>query len=90
MWHIQEHRGIAKICRKLPVNIVKKYELWKNIIFRHGPEKLEEFKGFHDEKLKGNRRGQRSSRLSAQYRLIYAIKREIVTVIVLEISPHKY
>lgn len=78
------------MCRKLPVNVVKKYELWKDIIFRHGPEKLKEFRGFHDEKLKGNRRGQRSSRLSAQYRVIYTVKQQIVTVFVLEISPHKY
>lgn len=90
MWQIKEHRGIARMCRKLPVNVVKKYELWKDIIFRHGPEKLKEFRGFHDEKLKGNRRGQRSSRLSAQYRVIYTVKQQIVTVFVLEISPHKY
>jgi len=90
MWQIKEHRGIARMCRKLPVNVVKKYELWKYIIFRHGPEKLKEFRGFHDEKLKGNRRGQRSSRLSAQYRVIYTVKQQIVTVFVLEISPHKY
>lgn len=90
MWHIKEHREIAKICRKLPVNVVKKYELWKDIIFRHGPEKLKEFKGFHDEKLKGNQKGRRASRLSLQYRVIYIVKRQIITVFVLEISPHKY
>ena len=90
MWHIQEHREIEKVCRKLPKDIVKKYELWKDIVFRHGPEKLKEFSGFHDEKLKGNRQGQRSSRLSLQYRVIYTVKREIVTVFVLEITPHRY
>jgi proteic killer suppression protein len=62
----------------LPLPIVKKYELWKNIIFRHGPEKLKEFPGFHDEKLKGERKGQRSSRLSEQYRVIYTVERDIV------------
>jgi proteic killer suppression protein len=90
MWHIKEHRDIAKLCRKLPVDVVKKYELWKDIIFRHGPAKLKEFKGFHDEKLKGNRKGQRASRLNLQYRVIYTVKKQIVTVFVLEISPHKY
>jgi len=90
MWHIKERREIAKLCRKLPVDVVKKYELWKDIIFRHAPEKLKEFKGFYDEKLKGNRKGQRASRLSLQYRVIYTVKRQIVTVFVLEISPHKY
>ena len=90
MWRIEEHRDIEKTCRKLPPEIVKKYELWKSIVFRHGPEKLREFSGFHDEKLKGDRRGQRSSRLSLQYRVIYTVEREIVTVYVLEITPHQY
>jgi len=90
MWRIQEHRDIAKVCRKLPDAVVKKYELWKDIVFRHGPEKLKEFPGFHDEKLKGEREGQRASRLSLQYRIIYTVDRDMVTVFVLEITPHKY
>jgi len=90
MWYIKEHKEIAKICLKLPLDVVKKYELWKDIVFRHGPEKLKDFKGFHDEKLKGARKGHRSSRLSLQYRVIYTVKRKIITVYVLEISPHGY
>jgi hypothetical protein len=65
MWRIQEHREIAKICRKLGRSVVKKYELWKDIVFRHGPRKLRGFPGFHDEKLKGTRAGHRSSRLKS-------------------------
>ena len=90
MWHIKEHRNIEKTCRGLPRAVVQKYELWKNIVFRHGPEKLREFPGFHDEKLKGKREGQRSSRLSLQYRVIYEIERDIVTVFVLQITRHDY
>ena len=90
MWHIKEHRDIEKVCKRLPPVVVKKYELWKDIVFRHGPDKLREFPGFHDEKLKGERKGQHSSRLSLQYRVIYTVERDIVTVWVLEISPHNY
>jgi len=90
MWHILEHKSIQKACRKLPVQVLKKYELWKDIVFRHGPDKLKEFPGFHDEKLKGDRSGQRSSRLSIQYRVIYVVKRNIVTIRVLDINPHEY
>lgn len=90
MWHIQEHKDVGKICGKLPRQIVKKYELWKSIVFRHGPEKLKEFPGFHDEVLKGERKDQRSSRLSLQYRVIYSVERDVVTVYVLEITPHDY
>jgi len=90
MWVIREHTSIKKACAQAPESVVKKYELWKDLVFRHGPEKLREFTGFHDEKLKGLREGERSSRLSLQYRVIYAVDRRIVTVFVLEITPHKY
>ena len=90
MWHIREHHDIGKACERLPVSIVKKYEIWKSIIFRHGPAKLRDFPGFHDEKLQGDRMGQRSSRLSLQYRVIYEVEKDIVTVFILEITPHKY
>ena len=90
MWRIREHHDIDKVCRRLPQPVVKKYELWKSLVFRHGPDKLKEFPGFHDEKLKGDRTGQRSSRLSLQYRVIYSVEKEIVTVLVLEITPHNY
>lgn len=90
MWNIREHTSIRKCCASAPEAVVRKYELWKEIVFRHGPEKLREFPGFHDEKLKGRRTGQRSSRLNLQYRVIYAVERDIVTVFVLEITPHQY
>ncbi len=90
MWHIKEHKNISKICKKIPIQVRKKYELWKNIVFRHGPKKLKDFPGFNDEKLKGKRFEQRSSRLSKQYRVIYSVHEDIITVYVLEINPHKY
>ncbi|MFA7236844.1 MAG: hypothetical protein WC058_08270 [Phycisphaeraceae bacterium] len=40
--------------------------------------------------MKGIRTGQRSSRLSLQYRVIYEVERNTVTIYVLEITPHKY
>ena len=90
MWEIKEHKDIAKVCRKVPISVVKKYELWKEIVFRHGPAKLKEFPGFNDEKLSGELKGLRSSRLSLQYRVIYSVERESVTVYVLKVTPHKY
>ena len=90
MWQILEHRAVSKTCRKLAPEVLKKYELWKSIVFRHGPQKLREFQGFHDEALKGKRKGERSSRLSLKYRVIYEAARETVTVYVIEITPHRY
>ena len=85
-----EHKDIAKKCKKIPLQVLKKYELWKDLVFRHGPEILKEFPGFHDEKLKGDREGQRSSRLNLQYRVIYRVNGKDIIVYVLELAPHKY
>jgi plasmid maintenance system killer protein len=90
MWRIQEHRNLNNIFAKLPLQVVKKYELWKDIVFRHGPEKLREFPGFHDEKLNGEIKGQRSSLLNIQYRVVYSIEKKIVTVYMIDITLHKY
>ena len=90
MWRIREHRDLDKIIAKLPLQVVKKYELWKDIVFRHGPDKLREFPGFHDEKIKGEYAGQRSSRLNIQYRVIYSVEKEVISVYVIDITPHKY
>jgi len=90
MREVLEPRSIARTCKKLPLRVVKKYELWKDIVFRHGPDKLRESPGCHDEKLKGDRTGRRSSRLSLQYRVIYTVEKSIVMVKVIDINAHKY
>ena len=90
MWKVYEEKNISKVCKKLPIQVVKKYELWKDLVFRHGPSILKKFSGFHDEKLKGPRKGQRSSRLNLQYRVIYSIDGNDIAVYVLELTPHKY
>ena len=90
MWKIYEHRDISKTIRRLPSWTVKEYEIWKDLVYRHGPGVLRQYPGFHDEKLRGSRKGQRSSRLSRQYRVIYAVDKNVVTVYVFEITPHKY
>lgn len=90
MWEIREHRDIAKSARRLPDWILKEYETWKDLVHRHGPEILRLYPGYHDEQLKGPRRGQRSSRLNQQYRVIYIVDRPVITVYVLELTPHKY
>ncbi len=48
--------------------------------------------GYHDEPLKGDRKGQRSSHLSRGYRVIYEelSSGEIVIVSVLEVNKHDY
>jgi plasmid maintenance system killer protein len=90
MWHIREQHKLDEVVEKLPLQVVKRYELWKSIVFRHGPDKLREFPGFNDEKLKGEHEGKRSSRLNIQYRVIYSVEKKNISIYVIEITPHKY
>ncbi|MFO7892043.1 MAG: type II toxin-antitoxin system mRNA interferase toxin, RelE/StbE family [bacterium] len=90
MWEIYEHNTIVKKLSKLPVEILKRYEKWKDIVSISGPQGLRVIKGFHDKSLKGKWEGFRSSRLSHKYRLIYKIENKKFYVKVLNISPHDY
>ena len=57
-----------------------------------GIREVRKFKGFHDEPLKGRRRGQRSVRLNKAYRAIYVEHEEgeIELIEVLEVNKHEY
>ncbi len=72
------------------MEVLKRYEKWKDIVVISGPEGLRHIKGFHDEALKGQFTGFRSSRLGLQYRLIYKIESKKIYVQVLDINAHDY
>ncbi len=55
-----------------------------------GPMGLRRVTGFRDEALKGAWKGCRSSRLSQQYRVIYQVKIEIVSILVIDVNAHDY
>ena len=63
---------------------------WKRIVELEGPQGLRLIKGFHDESLKGEWVGFRSSRLNLKWRIIYKVEKEWLRVYVLEINPHHY
>jgi addiction module RelE/StbE family toxin len=90
MWAIYEHRRAAKHIDALPVEILKRYEKWKDIVRISGPVGLRAIRGFNDEALQGEWRGHRSSRLSQQYRVIYRIVRDQVFVEVVDVTAHNY
>ncbi len=76
--------------RSLPVAILKRYELWKNIVRFSGPMGLKAIKGFHDEALRGEQKGNRSSRLNQQYQVIYRVEAQDFHVLVLNVTAHDY
>ena len=90
MWEIFEHRRADKQLGVLPIDVLKRYEKWKDIVMVSGPDGLRLIRGFRDEALRGEWRGHRSSRLNQQYRVIYRVQRDQVMVEVLSGTPHDY
>ena len=68
----------------VPEVIRRKFRLWVALVEESGIREVRKHKGFHDEPLKGTRRGQRSVRLNRAYRAIY-VERETGTVELLEV-----
>jgi addiction module RelE/StbE family toxin len=92
MWHIQEHREVDRelSSRRVPLEILKRYEKWKDIAALSGPQGLRAIKGFRDEALSGEWKGFRSSRLNEQWRVIYQVVAEALLVRVVRVTPHDY
>lgn len=80
-----------KDLRGLPGQIVQKFATWTGLVETVGLEEARKVKGFHDEPLKGNRKGQRSVRLNRSYRAIYLIVMdEVQFAEVQEVNKHDY
>jgi addiction module RelE/StbE family toxin len=90
MWDVHEHRRTWRQLDRLPVDVLKRYEKWKDIVLLSGSLGLKQIKGFNDEALRGEWKGYRSSRLNQQYRVIYRVEREKVYVEVVRVTAHDY
>ena len=90
MWLIYEHRRAVRQLGTIPKDVLQRYEKWKDIVSISGPEGLRLIKGFHDESLRGEWKGCRSSRLGLKYRVIYKIGRDQVLVQVVSVTAHDY
>lgn len=90
MWTVVEERAAVKAIDTLPPQVAEKYAFWLAIVRQSGPHGLRAIKSFHDEKLKGELTGLRSSRLSQQWRVVYRTDADLVTVFVERVIPHDY
>ena len=90
MWDIFEHRNLVRRFPRIPVEVLKRYEKWKDIVTISGPEGLRQIKGFRDEALRCEWKGYRSSRLGQQYRVIYKIENQQLYVQVINLTAHDY
>lgn len=91
MWRIEEHRRVNKqLSGDVPIEILKRYEKWKDIARLSGPLGLRQIKGFHDEALSGEWKGCRSSRLGLRWRVIYQVVAEVLLIQVVQVTAHDY
>ena len=68
-----------------------KLRLWVAFVEEDSLEHVRKRPGWHDEPLQGQRRGQRSIRLSRSYRAIYEIRgTNVEFVLIQEVSKHDY
>lgn len=77
-----------QLSASVPLEVLKRYEKWKDIASLSGPPGLRAIKGFHDEALSGEWKGHRSSRLGLQWRVIYRASASVLLVQVIHVTPH--
>jgi proteic killer suppression protein len=91
IFRVEITRLAEKQLRKLPRHIVDNLMIWVAAVEHDGLEEVRKVPGYHDEPLKGDRRGQRSIRLSRAYRAIYEIREDTARFVsVEEVSKHEY
>jgi proteic killer suppression protein len=80
-----------KDVRRLPEHVVKALRRWVDAVEHDGLEEVRKLPGYHDEPLGGERKGQRSIRLSRAYRAFYVVRKgAVVFVEVIEVNKHDY
>jgi toxin HigB-1 len=83
-------RALDKQLDQVPRHLRDKAILWIEFVETLGLREVRKRPGFHDEPLKGQRKGQRSIRLNNAYRLIYREVRSGIEILLLEVSKHEY
>ncbi|MBF0106400.1 MAG: type II toxin-antitoxin system mRNA interferase toxin, RelE/StbE family [Deltaproteobacteria bacterium] len=89
---IVESKKAQKDLDKAPRNVAASYEIWARLVEEHGLDILRSFKGYHDEKLLGELKNMRSSRLNKKWRVVYQRNKQgmIEIVCVVRVIPHDY
>lgn len=81
----------AKELRSVPRYIQEKLLIWIDAVELRGLAEVRKVPGFHDEPLKGDRKGQRSIRLNQAYRAIYVVVSGAAQFVrVEEVNKHRY
>jgi toxin HigB-1 len=81
-----------KDLRRVPEFILGKFSAWVLLVENLGLTVARKIPAYHDEPLRGSRKGQRSIRLSRSYRAFYRVKNDksVEFVSVEEVNKHDY
>ncbi len=91
MRQIEEQRRVDKqLSGSVPIEVLKRFEKWKDIARLSGPQGLRTIKGFHDEALSGEWKGHRSTRLGLQRRVNYRVVANVLLIQVIHVTAHDY
>ena len=84
--------NVQKKIKKLPQQVIFKLRTWVIQVESLGIRKIMQIKGYHDEPLQGERKGQRSIRLNKAYRAFYTSlpNGDIEIIEVFDVNKHKY
>jgi proteic killer suppression protein len=81
----------AKDLRRVARPIQEKLLGWVSAVELRGLEEVRKVPGYHDEPLKGDRKGQRSIRLNHAYRAIYVVVPAGISFVrIEEVTKHRY
>lgn len=83
---------VQKQLKKIPDYVVDKLIAWAMSVEMKGLREVRKIPGYHDEPLKGQRKGERSIQLTKGYRVIYIEEHDgTINLIVLEeVNRHEY
>lgn len=92
IYKVSLSKQAEKDLKRVPAYVGLKLQAWVDDISHRGLRQVCKVPGYHDEPLKGKRKGQRSIRLSKAYRAIYIIDEtgEIHFIEVIEVNKHEY
>lgn len=84
-------RSARKGLENAPLHVRDKFAAWVKTVRLFGLPIARQAPSFHDERLQGERQGQRSIRLNKQWRAIYTeTTSNTIIVTVLEVTAHDY
>ena len=92
IFNVRISRQAEKDLKSIPIHIIFKFQSWIDGVKNEGLHEMRKRPGYHDEPLKGKRKGQRSIRLNKGYRAIYEIETNgsICFIEVVEVNKHEY